>query len=114
MIAIEIRLNGKKERIAGIADGTVDVHLALTCRRHWRKEPKASSGLLLSGMDSKRDEHIEWADLDLAVGDEIVMRLVQTSKVDQPTKRSRMTSRQAKESFVRQMAEDLGWKIQTK
>jgi len=114
MIAIEIRVNGRKERIAGIADGTVDVHLALTSRRHWRKDPKASIALLLSGMDSKRDEHIDWADRDLAVGDEIVMRLVQTSKVDQPTKRSRMTSRQAKESFVRRMAEDLGWKIHTK
>ena len=114
MIAIEIRVNGKKQCLAGIADGTVDAHVFCTGRRHWRRDPKSYQCLFLSGVDKKRDEHLDWMKCDLAVGDEVVLRFVRASKIDLPAKRSRMTSRQAKEGFVRHMAKELGWKIQTK
>jgi hypothetical protein len=41
------------------------------------------------GLDSKRGEHVDWLDCDLAVGDEIVLRVVDVVKPGAPKKGSR-------------------------
>ena len=69
----------------------------------------------MNGPDSKRDEHLKWLEGELAVGDEIVIRILETPKSDPPKKREPTGGdRPAKEVMVRRIAKELGWKISTK
>jgi len=118
MTAIEVHVNGKKQCIAGIArDGVVSAHLSWVGRGDDHPGlPREDVSLHVGGLDSKRDEHVNWIDRDMAVGDEIVLRIVDVRKPDAPRKKSRTPARDIRrfqKAQVRRMAKQFGWKIQT-
>ena len=115
MTAIEIRVNGKKQCVAGIPDGTVAVSVSCTGRTNGRKKDGGYLFLHVDGLDSERDEHVDWMGRDdFAIGDEIVLRFVDAPKTDSPKKRKPAEEhRKARKDFVRRIARELVWKIQT-
>jgi len=120
MIAFEIHLNGKKKCTAGIRGPCV-----LTACLSWvLREPRSRRGkraelnLGVGGLVSRSDEFLEWLQRDLQPGDEVTIRIIEATRVDKPKKRriKRKTPAQIqrrKQAFVRRMAKEFGWKIQT-
>jgi len=110
-------VNGKKQCVAGIArDGVVSAILSWVERGDEHPElPREDVSLRVGGLDSKRDEHVDWLTRDMAVGDEIVLRIVDVRKPDAPKKERRPGSdtRRRQKAHVRRMAKQFGWKIQT-
>jgi hypothetical protein len=117
MTAIEVHVNGKKQCIAGIArDGVVSAILSWVGRGNEYPElPREDVSLRVGGLDSKRDEHVDWLTREMGVGDEIVLRIVDVRKPDPPRKGSRRSAggtRRRQKAYARRMAKQFGWKIQ--
>jgi hypothetical protein len=119
MLAFEIHINGKRRCLAGIAnDGVVSAILSWVGRsRAERGLPKDDVSLQVGGLDSLRREQMDWLQQSLAAGDEVMIRVVDVRKVDAPLKKSRESVGDIKrnqKAYVRRMAKQFGWKIQTK
>ena len=70
----------------------------------------------VSGLDSARDEHMDWLRQDLVAGDDVRIRIVDVPKADHPITGSRKpvdNSMRHKKAYVRRMAKQFGWKILT-
>lgn len=119
MFAFEVYINGKRCCISGIRDdGVVSAILSWIGRgESERGLPKEDMSLRVSGLDSIRGEHMDWLQQDLAVGDDVRIRIVDVPKVDRPIKGSRRPvndSTRYQKAYVRRMAKRFGWKIVTK
>ncbi len=118
MLAIEVRINGKKHCTAGITDeGVVSAILSLV-RRSGNNggAPKREISLIVGGLNSQRREHADWLKADLAEGDEVRIRIVDVRKADDPLKGSVRpvdNGLQSQKGYVRRMAKGFGWKIST-
>lgn len=120
MLAFEIYINGRKRCTAGIRGPCV-----LTAVLSWILRERASRGrkrkelhLGVGGLVSHSDEFLQWWQRDVRPGDEVSIRIIEATKVDKPRKtwRKRATPaqiKQRKQAYVRRLAKELGWKIQT-
>jgi hypothetical protein len=85
MIAFELYVNGKKVATAGVEHGVMSVIA------NWVKleadDDSWKSGISIGGLDEKTSEHLRWFRQDLAVGDELRIRLVETEQIDLPAER---------------------------
>jgi hypothetical protein len=118
MIALEVHVNGKKRCVAGIKDdGVVSAILSWVGRgRPERGLPAEDVSLRVGGLDSLKDEHMDWLLEDLMVNDEVMIRIVDVRKGDPPLKGSRRPVKDTKrhqKAYVRRMAKQFGWKIKT-
>lgn len=116
MLALEVDINGKRRCLAGIPDdGVISAILSWVGRgRPERGCPKENARLHVGGLDSLQDEHMDWLNEDLAVGDDVRIRIVDVSKVDRPIKGSRRPagdSTRHQKAYVRRLAKQFGWKI---
>ena len=120
MLAFEIYVNGKKRCTAGISGPCV----LSACLSWVLREPKSRRGkreeliLGVAGLVSHSDEDLEWLSRDLQPGDEVTIRIIEAAKVDKPKKRRRQRAtpsqiQRRKRAFVRRLAKEVGWKIQT-
>src|SRR5262245_29468073 len=93
MLALEVHINGKRRCLAGIeGDGLVSAILSWVGRVEDRPErglPKEELSFRVVGLDSMRREHMDWLRRELAVGDEVRIRIVDVPRVDPPIKGSR-------------------------
>lgn len=60
MTALEVHLNGERQCVAGIVEGTVDAHFSCAGVRTGQKPPGGYLGFIINGLDPSRDEHLEW------------------------------------------------------
>lgn len=64
------------------------------------------------------EEHIDWVKQKrLKVGDEIRVKIVEARSADKPVRKRRIDpgeTLKAKKHYVRMVAKELGWKIETK
>ncbi len=134
MIAFEVHVNGKKICVAGAEQfGDLCAHL------DWRHGPHVlpSTGfqhdleLVVAGLSvrykKKKAQHLkpgfafthslEWVRRKISPGDEVVIRVVDTTSADKPRKRTQVPTSndtlQSHKRYVRGAAKALGWKIQT-
>jgi hypothetical protein len=81
MRAFVVHLNGKLLCTAGIGNNGV-----LTAMADWCGSPRSHRELpvnfTVGGLDSNTNEDVEWVQLELADGDEVCIRVVETDKVD--------------------------------
>lgn len=117
MLALEIHINGKKHCTAGHT-GPGAVTALLCCVSRLREQdglPEEQITLHISGLDSHRREHVSWLDRsDLAVGDEVVLRVIEASSCDAPLADSRRAhDEQRHKDYVLRMAKQFGWKVET-
>jgi hypothetical protein len=68
----------------------------------------------IGGLDSARAEHIKWIEKKLRSRDEVVVRIIESAKVDAPLEDSRKLAKpdpDDQKEYVRQMAKRFGWTI---
>jgi hypothetical protein len=110
----KVYLNGKKLCLAGIGDDGV-----LSAIVNWVGEGRWPADLFLhvGGLVTVTQEHVAWVrQKSLGIGDEIRIKIVDESPVDVPIERYRTDSGKdvkARKAYVRAMAKQLGWTIQT-
>jgi hypothetical protein len=110
MRAFEVALNGKKLCLAGIGDDGV-----LTTIVSWvTRGGKGDSFLRVGGLITPVNEHVAWTEhKPLRVGDQVKIRVVEKSVVDEPAHRAGPTKQlRSQKRYVRMMAKKFGWKIQ--
>ena len=120
MLAFEVHLNGEKICTAGIGDpgvmtGIITWSLGDGKRRPKQEELELQVGGLASS--SRTDQYLYWIKRSLQRGDAVSIRIIEARKVDRPKRRRAETAahrRRQEERYVRQMAEQFGWKIVTK
>jgi hypothetical protein len=111
MLSFNVSLNGKKLCLAGIGKRGV-----LSAILSWAASNRGEDLFLHVG-GLANEEHIDWIDHKrLQVGDEIRVEVCDTDSVDDPTGKRRIDAAETldgKKRYVRRIAEELGWKIQT-
>ena len=119
MIAFEVYLNGKKISTTGV--GSLGV---LTACLSWRGpqpfqkggRPVAETLRLYAGGLADSREHLRWVDRKIKPGDDVAIKVVEVASADKPRERKRPNPTEdlrRKKDYVRQMAKQLGWKLQT-
>ena len=113
MRAFKVSLNGKNLCLAGIGhDGVLS-----TTVNSVTGDGREDLFLEIGGLISHTDEHVKWINQRrLRMGDRIRVHIVDTASADRPKKRYRITPAQrlrTQKRYVRMMAKQLGWTIQT-
>jgi hypothetical protein len=111
MRAFEISLNGKKICLAGIGDDGV---LSTTVTYvPFRK--RQDTRLYVGGLVMPQRDHVRWRQVQLRIGDEVRLKVVETKTVDRPLARFQRdvaAEAEAEKRQIRALAKKLGWKIQ--
>jgi hypothetical protein len=117
MPAFKVHLNGKKVCTASLDGlGVLAAHVSYVCRKDACQHQALS--LHVGGLDSTTGEHIVWHEAHpIRVGDKLSIEIVESARADKPVsrkKRDPAADLRARKKYVRIMAKELGWKIQTK
>jgi hypothetical protein len=107
MIALEIRLNGKRVCIAGAEDLAVLTANVTASGRLGKKTVPARPGEsrdvfyhvggLTARTDPKKDVHLRWKSIaPLKIGDVIQVKILETQNVDPPTSRTSARRKRAR------------------
>ncbi len=111
MRAFKVSLNGKKLCLAGVGG-----HGVLSAIISWVAGDRGED-LFIEVGGLANEEHIDWVkQKPLRVGDEICIKIVELGSADEPVRRRRnhpAETLKAKKRYVRMIAKELGWKIQT-
>jgi len=113
MRAFEVYLNDQRLCLAGIGDDGVLTAIIDYVTGAGRQELRLEVG----GLITPQGDHVRWRNPPLRVGDEVRVKIVESTSVDRPTKRHRRNPSEelkAKKHYVRQMAKEFGWKIETR
>lgn len=113
MRAFEVYLNGERLCLAGIGDDGV-LNAMVDCIA---KPPDQGLELTVGGLISATREHVEWTNRHIAVGDQILVKIVDADRVDQPSKRHMRglaAELTAQKKYIRRMARELGWEIRVR
>jgi len=111
MRTFKVSLNGKKLCLAGVGErGVLSVIIS-------RVAGVRGEDLSIDVGGLANEEHMDWVrQKPLQVGDEIRVQIVEAGSPDEPTRRRRndpAETLKAKQDYVRNMAKEFGWKIQT-
>jgi hypothetical protein len=123
MIAFKVYVNGKQICLAGIGDlGVLTAHVCWVKRnektRHGKSPPLAEEELTMGvgGLVTRTKEYVRWhEDLPVQVGDEIRIKILNAARVDEPAVRKQsdpVKEDERRKQYVRDMAKQLGWKLQ--
>jgi len=112
MRAFKISLNGKRLCLAGISDrGVLSAIVNQVAGDH-------GSDLFMEVGGLANEEHVAWIKQKrLGVGDEIRVKVVETGSVGTPAEKRRIhpaERRKSQKRYVRMMAKELGWKVETR
>jgi hypothetical protein len=82
MKAFVVSLNGRNICTAGVGPEGV-----LTTSVYWvgggpRPDAHGDLRMHVGGLDSRTDEHVDWPVPELAVGDEVTIRIIEVERVD--------------------------------
>jgi hypothetical protein len=118
MPAFKIQLNGKKLCIASLdaRAGVLGAHVSSVCRGEAREQKTLL--LHVGGLVSATGEHLVWHQAHpINVGDKLSVEVVEMALSDKPSSRKKsnpVADLKARKQYVRKMAKEFGWKIQTK
>ena len=92
MIAFKVLINGKQQFVTGIEDWD-SLHAVIMAIRGDKDDPDHTFDLKIGGLAQEVEpgklEHVRWPNIDLCVGDEISITIVETNEIDKPIKRYR-------------------------
>jgi hypothetical protein len=111
MRAFQVSVNGKRICLAGIGDDGV---LSTTVTYvPFRK--RQDTRLYVGGLVLPQREHVRWRQLQLRIGDEVWLKVVEAKTVDKPRARYQRdvtAEAEAEKRHARELAKKFGWKIQ--
>jgi len=94
MLALRVSVNGGKPVTAGFSGPHVLSAIVMSVLRDPGRTaptgevlPERELEFSLGGLDTTVREHVDWANVDLAVGDKIVVEVVELDSVDSPASR---------------------------
>jgi hypothetical protein len=110
MRAFEIRLNGKKLCVAGLEQG--DLLFSIGCGEN--RQGRGGIGLGMTGLLPMKST-VRWQQRSLHIGDQVGVRVIETKTADRPKvlQEAPRDSRKYEKAYVRRMAKEFGWTIQT-
>jgi hypothetical protein len=110
MRAFEIHLNGKKLCVAGMEHGML--LFSVSCTEN--KQGRGGVGLGMTGLRLD-NETVRWQQLELEMGAKVQIKIVEAKTVDKPEvlQRAPRDTRKYDKAYVRRMAKEFGWTIQT-
>lgn len=111
--AFAVYVNGKRNCVAGIGDDGVLNAMVDHVVGNGRNELY----LRVGGLIGPTGEHVVWRRQRLKAGDEVRVKIVETTSVDRPKERRQPDPKQdlkAQKRYVREMARKLGWQVTTK
>ena len=120
MLAFEVYINGKKRCIAGIRGPcALTAALCWVVREPGSRLKRRELTFGVAGLASRSDEDLQWLQREVQPGDEVTIRIIETAKVDKPKTKRRLRAtpaqvRSRKQAYLRKLAKELGWKVQTK
>ena len=117
MRAFAVSLNAKRLCVAGIGDnGVLTAHIA-----HLVGQYKNELRLDVSGLNSSTQDYVTWSKRKLKVGDEVLIKIIETKSSDRPTTSIDLPKESVREDpkeeirnqkrYVREMARKFGWKV---
>jgi ribosomal protein L21E len=111
-IALEVIRNGRSLCIAGMS-GNPGVLTAILLWVNRGKRDKID--LTVSGHDQASSEDLTWANQALKMGDEVVIRVMESVKITQPKSRQKALTREFAEkqekAYLRRTARKYGYKL---
>ena len=110
MRAFEIYLNGKKLCVAGMDQGELLFSLGCGENMHGR----GGVGLGMTGL-SITHETVRWQQRSLQMNDQVRIKIVEAKTADEfeVLQAAPRDSRKYEKAYVRRMAKEFGWTIQT-
>jgi hypothetical protein len=110
MRAFEIHLKGKRLCVAGMEQGML--LFSVSCSEN--KQGSGGIGLGLTGL-RLNNETVRWQQLELEMGAKVQIKIVEAETVDKPEvlQNAPRDTRTYEKAYVRRMAKELGWTIQT-
>jgi hypothetical protein len=115
VLAFRVRINRRTIATAGLPGAHVLTAIVTSVvrgeatRRTWsadipfrRKELDFSLGGMITHRDGAH-EHVDWARVNLKLGDTITLKIIETKRVDQPTDRNRTEGPTIEESERREL-----------
>lgn len=125
MVSFEVYVNGEKRYAAGVGDhGVLIASLIWASHEPERLAQWKEQGISdltpielyanVSGMWA--GEHLKWRNLDLSIGDEIRIRVIESTMSDPPETRYHpdpFADLARKKEYVLNMAKELGWELRT-
>ncbi len=113
MHAFRVHLNGRRLCVAGaLQPGVVTTIVDLVTGKR-----RNGIHLGIGGLLAQSDEHVTWSKLPLNVGDEVVIKIVETASIDEPKKRIRHNSEEdakSQRAYVRALAKKFGWVVRAR
>ena len=119
MLAFEVHLNGKKVCTAGIGEPGVLSSIITWVLGDGAGRPKGQEELEVhvAGLVNRTEEHVDWLRRRLRRGDEVSIHIVEVTNGDSPKRRRRESPaqrRRQQQIYVRRLAKQLGWKLETR
>jgi hypothetical protein len=110
MRAFEIYVNGKRICVAGLEQGLLLFSIGCSENRRGRSEV----GLGMTGI-APGGETVRWQQRSLQINEQVRIKIVEAKTVDKPEvlEKAPRDSRKHEKAYVRRMAKEFGWKIQT-
>jgi hypothetical protein len=82
MKAFMVSVNGRHVCTAGIGPNGVLSTMLTWVGGGPRRDPEGAFHFSVGGLDSRTDEHVDWTTPELAVGDEVTVRVVEVEQID--------------------------------
>jgi hypothetical protein len=113
MRAFEVYVNRRRLCVAGIGDdGVLSAIVSLITRKR-----EGDLFLEVGDLISPTKEHVIWSQQKpLRIGDEILVKIVERTAIDEPADRHKPDSRKqlaSEKAYVRAMAKKHGWTLKT-
>lgn len=110
MRAFEIHLNDKRLCVAGMEYGSL--LFSVSCFEN--KQGRSGIGLSTTGR-ALNNEVVRWQQIGLEMGAEVRVKVVEARTVDKPEvlQKAPRDTRKYEKAYVRRMAKEFGWTIQT-
>lgn len=113
MRAFEVHLNGKRLCLAGVGERGVLTAII----DHVAGLKGSNLNLNVGGLFSSTGKHVRWRNRRLRVGDEVLVKIVDTESVDKPRDSYRLNPEAdeiKQKAHIRAMAKKFGWRIDTR
>ncbi len=111
MKALRVTCRGQQRTIALESQGVLSA--IVTCVEGCKHDPAEKNDMSLGGLDNRTNSHLEWNKLDLELGDQIVIEVIENCVGDPPDAIRPMDDilLEGRKRSLREEAKALGWTV---